>query len=122
MNRNYQTHAKSTVKRNQDGGIENVTIRAEYYEEDLDKHENDDDRYLNGVNATFNFNVNGNTATLTDVKKINDGAKRNYDTDLQFIRAIPIAEDAVMNIPGVEDVESTEGYIMKNLDMGRNAV
>lgn len=126
MNRKPRTHANSTVNRDQDGSIRYIVVRAEYYLEDVDAHENDENKFTDGVNAKFRFDVSetesGLLATLDSVEDIGDGASSGYDTSLQFMKAIPVAEDAVLNVPGVDEVDSTEGYIMSELDSGRNAV
>lgn len=117
-----RSHANVTVNRDQDGTLRTLKCRAEYYVEDVDKHENDSDRYLDGVSAKFKFVVSGDVADLTDIKDIEDDPSTGYDSNFGFIQAIPIAEDAVMNVPEIEEVNSTEGHIMQLFDNGRTAV
>jgi len=124
MNREPRTHASSTVNRDQDGSIRYVVVRAEYFLEDVDEHENSDKKYTKGVSAKFKFTMNGTgtIAVLDSVKDIGDGASSGYETSLQFLKVLPVAEDAVMNVPGIEDVESAEEFIMYQIDKGRSAV
>lgn len=126
MNRQPQTHVSSTVNRDADGSIRYIVVRAEYFLEDLDAHENADDKYTEGVNAKFRFDVyesdEETTAEIVSVKDIEDSPSHGYETSFGFLRALPVAEDAALNIPGVDEVASTEGYIQSLLDQGRNAV
>lgn len=121
MSREVRSHASSTVNRDQDGSIRYVVVRSEVYYEDTDAHENDPDRYTDGVSAKFRFNFAGGVADLVAVKDIEDGAEAGYESSLNFLRTIPVAEDAVTNVPGVEEVGSTEARIMDLLDKGRTA-
>jgi glutamine synthetase len=126
MNREPRTHANSTVNRDQDGSLRYVVVEAEYFLEDTEVHENDPDKYTEGVSARFRFDIvhrdDGIVARLDSVKDINDGAASGYDTNLSFMKAVPIAEDAVSNVPGVDEVKSIEGYLLDQLDKGRTAV
>lgn len=127
MNREPRTHAHTTVNRDQGGHIRYIVVRAEYFLEDSDAEENDPEKYTKGVSAKFRFDlaqdVDGDMVAAVDsVKDIEDGASGGYETNLDFIRVIPIAEDAVMNVPGVDGVQSTEAHIMDLLDKGRTAI
>lgn len=126
MNRKPRTHANSTVNRDQDGTLRYIVVRAEYFLEDVDADEHDENKYTGGLSAKFRFDVseteNGTIATLDSVKDIEDGGSSGYDTSLRFMRAVPVAEDAVMNVPGIDEVNNTEGYIMSELDEGRTAI
>jgi len=126
MNRKPRTHANCTVNRDQDGSLRYIVVRAEYFLEDVDADEHDENKFTDGVNAKFRFDVaqreSGTEAVLDSVKGISDGAASGYETNLMFLRALPVAEDAVSNVPGVDEVGSSEGYIMEQLDHGRTAI
>jgi hypothetical protein len=122
MNYELRTHATVTVRREEDGSIRHVVARAEVYEEDPDKPDTDDEKFRNGVAAKFKFGVHNATATLSAVKDIEDKGGGSYETDMGFVRAIPVAEQAVWNVPGIDDVDSTEGYLTRMLDKGRSAI
>lgn len=118
-----RTHATTIVRRNQDGGIQGIKVRAEYYVENMELDEDDPDRYYDGVNARFHFDVvDGDLAALDGVKDIEDDAPSGWDTSLEFLRALPVAEHAAMNVPGIDDVQSTEENVLSDIDKGQNAI
>jgi hypothetical protein len=117
-----ETHATTTVARTEEGKIRYIKCRAEYFEV---KETDDDleDEYAEGVNAKFKFDVvDGSVAVLDGVKDIADDAPNGYDTSLDFLRAVPVAEEAVSNVPGIKEVHSTSEYIEQELDRGATAL
>lgn len=116
-----ETHATTTVARTESGTIRYIKCRAEYFEV-RETPEGEEDEFEEGVSAKFKFDVvDGEIAHLTGVKEIDDGAPRGYTTSLDFVRAVPVAEDAVSNVPGIEHVESIEGQLLEELDRAASA-
>lgn len=117
-----ETHATTTVARNQNGNIRYIKCRAEYFEY-LETEEGLEDEYEEGVSARFKFDVvDGRIAVLDGVKDIDDDSPNGYETSLDFVRAVPVAEKGVSNVPGIEEVHSTAEHIEQELDRGSTAI
>jgi hypothetical protein len=128
-----ETHATTTVARNENGTIRYVKCRAEYFEHKKEEveHTSEDgetitdveEHFEEGVNAKFKFDVvDGSIAYLTGVKDIEDDPATGYDNCLEFVRVVPVAEQAVSNVPGIEEVHSTKEHILSELDRGSTAI
>ena len=112
-----ETHATTTVARTAEGNIRYIKCRAEYFE----VKETDDgleDEYAEGVKAKFKFDVTDDVATFSGVKDISDDPPNGYDSSLDFLRAAPVAEQAVSNVPGINEVDSIQEQIEQELNRG----
>ncbi len=116
-----ETHASVTVERTEAGNIRYIKVRAEYYEA-KETPEGEEDEFAEGVNARYKFGVTGgDLAHLEGVKDISDDAPSGYTTSMDFIRTLPVAEQAVLNVPGIEEVADNWGAIADERQRGLDA-
>jgi hypothetical protein len=102
-------------RRSGDGSLRRVTVRVNYYADHVDRvHEAEAVFGVNSAYAELRHIYEVNTRTMSG-EDYHDGIKP------EVLRVAPAAERAVMNVPGVNEVEQIGATFGRALNEGEQA-
>lgn len=122
----YEADVQSvTVERNADGQIRDLTwsapieVRCNYFVVEDDGSE--EPEIKKSWDARLRFNVSNGKAMAVQAKDIEGSDGHSNWQGLGYLRLFPVAEDAVANIDGVDEVVRIEDLLGTIIEEGRNA-
>lgn len=115
-----------TVERNADGQIRDLSwsapieVRCNYFVVEEADHP-EEEEIKKSWEARLRFNVSNGKAMAVQAKDIEGSDGHSNWQGFGYLRLLPVAEDAVANINGVDEVVRIEETIGSIIEKGRNA-
>lgn len=115
-----------TVKRTADGEIQALSwsapieVRANYFIVDKGEHP-EEHEIKNSWEARFRYDVVDGVAVAVQAKDIEGSDCHSNWQGFGYLRILPVVENAVANVEGVEEVDRIEETIGTIIEAGRDA-